>query len=452
MSKLARVNRIVLTALVIGQAAVLAGYFIQMLVSNYVYTVLDISLAFGISAILYIAAYICYRSDKESPKIRILCFLALIIFIAIALFMRHNPLLYVVGVPLIIVFGYYNDHKFTLTGCGALAAVNAAAVIYYVILDPGYLQRDISAAMIQVLVHIFLLFTLPFSVKFIAEDNRQNIERERKRANETANLLDETTRSAEFIKEMIEKTGNSVETLTYRSQEMSESAGKMLEEAELGRQRIEEALAMVSELNERITSNAADAAQSIAIAYKASEQAGKSNEQMLAVVSDIKDIKSVSTEIGKINSTIDSISFQTNILALNAAVEAARAGQHGKGFAVVAEEVRALSGKSASAAVETNALIERVIHVVDNGADDINLAANAILLINENTKSILELAERIAASASEQSNMIGRLQLVIDNLRTLFSGTTDIANVNFSISNQIKEEALVLNDLVSTRD
>ena len=91
------------------------------------------------------------------------------------------------------------------------------------------------------------------------------------------------------------------------------------------------------------------------------------NEQMDSAVLAMEEISQCSSEIENIIKTIEDIAFQTNILALNAAVEAARAGVAGKGFAVVADEVRNLASKSAEAAQNTTALIEKSMRAIANG-------------------------------------------------------------------------------------
>lgn len=88
---------------------------------------------------------------------------------------------------------------------------------------------------------------------------------------------------------------------------------------------------------------------------------------MVELVEAMRDISSKSNQIEKIISTIENISFQTNILALNAAVEASRAGESGKGFAVVAEEVRSLASQSDQAAKATKDLIESSVQAANRG-------------------------------------------------------------------------------------
>ena len=108
--------------------------------------------------------------------------------------------------------------------------------------------------------------------------------------------------------------------------------------------------ASISEISERVKSNAEFAKEADQESVKTGKDIEQSNEKMQEMMSAMNEISRKSDEIGKIIKTIEDIAFQTNILALNAAVEAARAGNAGKGFAVVADEVRNLASKSADAA------------------------------------------------------------------------------------------------------
>ena len=130
--------------------------------------------------------------------------------------------------------------------------------------------------------------------------------------------------------------------------------------------------------------NADNAQQVNETAGSVSTKMNVSNEKMQQMMQAMGDISNCSSEISKIIKTIEDIAFQTNILALNAAVEAARAGEAGKGFAIVADEVRSLAGKSAEASMDTAALIENTLKVVENGTQIADETAQSLVeAVNE---------------------------------------------------------------------
>ena len=69
----------------------------------------------------------------------------------------------------------------------------------------------------------------------------------------------------------------------------------------------------------------------------------------------VKDLQSMSSQIGSILDVIRNIAEQTNLLALNV-IEAA-AGEQGRGFAVVADEVRVLARRTESTSEIENMII-----------------------------------------------------------------------------------------------
>ena len=114
-------------------------------------------------------------------------------------------------------------------------------------------------------------------------------------------------------------------------------------------------------------------------------------------------IASSSSEISKITSVIDQISFQTNLLALNAGVEAARAGDAGRGFAVVASEVRALAQRSSEAATQIADLIETSGRQVQNGVDLVSRTGDSLTEIDKFVSDALVQVTEIADGTKEQA-------------------------------------------------
>ncbi len=167
------------------------------------------------------------------------------------------------------------------------------------------------------------------------------------------------------------------------------------------------------------------------IAKTAMEQAGQASEN-------IKALGKTAVEIGTVIESITEISGQTNLLALNATIEAARAGEAGKGFAVVANEIKALAGQTACAALEIK---EKIIAnqestqktVVDiEAVTSIIYEINAIVTIiadevNEQSATTQEIAASVAHISHGIQNANGNVSQNADAAETI---AEDISGIN----------------------
>ncbi|MEA5518719.1 GAF domain-containing protein [Limnoraphis robusta] len=153
----------------------------------------------------------------------------------------------------------------------------------------------------------------------------------------------------------------------------------------------------------------------------------------------VKNLGEASKKISRVVSLIGEFANQTNVLALNASVEATRASQDDQGFATVATEVRTLAEQSASASAEIEQIVEEiqaetneVIRAMQVGMKRVLLGTNLVkdtrqtlTDLVEVSRSIRELVEQIAGSATAQAQTSGQLSGTMQEVAAIARSTSE---------------------------
>lgn len=213
---------------------------------------------------------------------------------------------------------------------------------------------------------------------------------------------------------------------------------------------VDNLLQMVERITEQINNNAETAASTNREAEIVGENITVCNDQMQEMAEAMDQINACSSEISKIIKTIEDIAFQTNILALNAAVEAARAGSAGKGFAVVADEVRNLAAKSADAAKDTTALIEKTLRVVENGSILTGRTQESLNSVVSEAENVTRDVRKISEASKEQELAINTIKNGISQISTVVQSNSATSEESAAASEELASQAQLLKRLIGS--
>jgi methyl-accepting chemotaxis protein len=160
-------------------------------------------------------------------------------------------------------------------------------------------------------------------------------------------------------------------------------------------------------------------------------------------------IEQSAKEITQIIGVIDGIAFQTNLLALNAGVEAARAGEAGKGFAVVANEVRALAQRSAEAARDIKALIDKSTAHVGDGVSLVGETGTLLAEIAAQVGSVTRQVEEIAETTAQQASNLEQVNVSVGTIDRMTQQNAAMVEQSTAATRSLSSEAQRLGELVA---
>ncbi len=245
-----------------------------------------------------------------------------------------------------------------------------------------------------------------------------------------------------------ERLGRTLRDVTDRTseidagtQQMAVSTASLAHHAENQKTALKETSASVQTVANMVSQTSAGAEQALDMVRKTKDCATQGLEVMSSAQNAMDEIAQGASEISKITSVIDQISFQTNLLALNAGVEAARAGDAGRGFAVVASEVRALAQRSSEAATQIADLITASGQQVQAGVELVSRTGDSLQEIGKFVGDALEQVSEIAKGASTQSD---DLRSIADSVRVV----DELADQNAELCTQVNAESSSLRDQV----
>jgi len=251
------------------------------------------------------------------------------------------------------------------------------------------------------------------------------------------------------LSEFIIQIRDAADFIDSSSQEMASGNNNLSHRAEQQAASLEETAASMEQLSSTVKNNAQNTVQATEVVNSASQLAQKGGGVVQSAISAMQEINESSNKIAEIIGVIDEIAFQTNLLALNASVEAARAGEQGRGFSVVATEVRNLAQRSATAAQQSNELIQSSVQKVRAGTAFVNETGAALTEIVESVAKVGDIVAHIASASSEQSAGIEQVNLAVSQMDDITQQNAALAEQAAAGSIAMSEQSTNMTQLLS---
>ncbi|MDY0093371.1 MAG: methyl-accepting chemotaxis protein [Candidatus Vecturithrix sp.] len=278
-----------------------------------------------------------------------------------------------------------------------------------------------------------LLKSIHFAEAIAAGDLTATIEWDRN--DEAGMLVQALQQMAKQLQTMIASVRNVADYVASGSQSISSSAEEMLHVVSEQSAAAEQASSSMEEIAANTRQTFENALQTEKLAIQAADDARSSGHAVLDTVTAMQ-------EIAQKISLIEDIAGQTRMLSLNATIEAARAQDYGRGFAVVASEVRALAGRSQSAASDINALVVSSLTVAERAGD-------MLAKLVPNIEKTASFVQQISTASKEQEFGTRQTNIAIQHLDQTIQHSVAATKETAAIAAELAAQADMLQQTMS---
>jgi methyl-accepting chemotaxis protein len=260
----------------------------------------------------------------------------------------------------------------------------------------------------------------------------------------------EITTSAQKLSEGAQIQASTLEETSASVEELTASVDQVAQNAQSQVTAVKEGAASMSQVQTAIAEVSKNLSEIATLAGRSVENALEGAKTVSEVMEGINLIAGSSEKIGGIVTVISDIADQTNLLALNASIEAARAGEHGRGFAVVASEVSKLADRSSSSTKEIAGLIKESVRNVARGVEKARGSQVVMEQIRAASQKVQEMIAGLSQSMSQQVDAVGGLAKALESVTEMSQNISAATGEQTTNARQVSKAVENVNEVTQS--
>lgn len=218
------------------------------------------------------------------------------------------------------------------------------------------------------------------------------------------------------LRTLIGSVMDSTRSITTGSTEIAHASEDLARRTEANAASLEQTSAAVSQMRERLQTNAEAAERTVTRADGAIHSVATGRTTTEEAVQAMTRVSDSAKGIDTVIEGLDKIAFQTRVLAMNAAVEAGRAGEAGRGFAVVADLVSALAMRAEEEAGRAREQLTTTQADIGTAVDMVRNVDSAFANISGDVGEVHLLLADMARANEAQATAIREISVAISSM------------------------------------